>query len=170
MTEHARRPHRHVVPGPLTIEEHRFREEALNFTRWFAQSKYRLMGRFLGELSSSAEEEDTEALRERYCRALQHGQRVQQARTIVTVLLAMGVVAAAATAIANALGLGEGAAATTSFLERAAAVSASAAVLLVAVRLLLDRYLERVDIVATYLAIQLSCAATLRAVRTAPRA
>jgi hypothetical protein len=174
MTAHAgrHRAHRHVVPGPLHLDDdHSVGEEALHFTRWFMQSKYKLMGEFLGELQSASEERDPEALRGRYCRALQHAQRVQRARGIVTVLLALGVLATAASAVANLLDVGDGAASTTAFLERAAALSASIAVALVALRLALDRYLERVDIVATFLAIQLSCAAVLRASpRTPPAA
>jgi hypothetical protein len=153
---------RHVVPGPLTLnDDHSIGEEALHFTKWFAQSKYRLMGEFLGELQSTREERDPEVLRARYCRSLQHAQRVQRARGVVTVLLALGVIATAAAAVANLLDLGE-AGGATAFLERAAAISASVAVALVALRLAFDRYLERVDVVATFLAIQLSCAASLR--------
>lgn len=161
MAEHARRrQRRHVVPGPLTLDDdHSIGEEALHFTRWFMQSKYHLMGRFLGELQSDAQEREPEALRARYCRSLQHGQRVQRARGVVTFLLALGVIAAAASTVANLLHLGAGAAATTQLLERGAAISASATVILVALRLLLDRYLERVDIVATFLAMQLASSA-----------
>lgn len=135
-------------------------EEALHFTRWFAQSKYRLMGEFLGEIERAPETRSVPDLRSRYCRALEHGQRVHQARGIVTLLLAIGVVAAAVSTIANALdapaALAADVAAWTAFLERLAAISASVSVLLIAIRLAMDRYLERIDVTATFLAMQLA--------------
>lgn len=154
MSEHARTPPRRAH-GPFgTDEDHKLGEEALHFTRWFAQSKYHLMARFLGELRHASGERDARVLQERYCNALTHAQRVHQARAVVTFLLALGVVSAATSAVANALDVDVQA----GLLERAAALAASASVLLVALRLLLDRYLERVDVTATFLAIQLATA------------
>ena len=140
-------------PTPFVREPgHTMGDEALEFTRWFAKSKYHLMGGFLGELMS--DRYDVEQLRDRYCRALSHAHRVHQARAFVTLLLALGVIAAAASTVANVLEV------TTDigFLERAAAISASASVLLIALRLLFDRYLERCDVAATFIAIELSAA------------
>lgn len=156
MPEHApRRAHRprHVVPGPLPLDdEHHVGEEALHFARWFSQSKYRLMAEFLGEIARAPEERDPSRLKDRFARAVAHAHRVHQARGVVTGLLALGVVAAAASAVGDALGL----AAPIGLLERAAALSASAALVLVAIRLALDRYLERVDVAAIFLAIELA--------------
>lgn len=142
-----------LAPGPLPADDERdFGEEALGTAKWFLQSKYRLMGRFLAELERPPGERDPELLRVRYDRALRHGERVHRARTFVTVFLAIGAITATGSAVANALGVGE-------ILARAAAFSASATVLLLALRLSLDRYLERVDVAATFLAIQLTVSA-----------
>ena len=152
VSEHARPRRRHAVHGPLGLDdEHTLGEEALHFTRWFAKSKYHLMGQFLGELQRPAAERDAATLRDRFCRAITHAHRVHQARGFVTLLLALGVLAAAATAVLNTLGWD----AETQALDRAAAYSASASVVLIAMRLLLDRYLERADVAATFLAMQL---------------
>lgn len=155
MAEHARRRRvRHdPVPGPVLAHDHRLGEEALHFTRWFAKSKYHLMGGFLGELTGPPG--DTARLRERFERTLRHAHRVHTARGAVTLLLALGVIAAAATTIANLLNVE----APTGIVERAAALSASLSVVLIALRLGLDRYLERCDVSATFLAIQLSASA-----------
>lgn len=151
------RPVRHVGETarrrPVRLNEHRLGEEALHFTRWFAHSKYHLMGGFAMELTRAG---DPTRLRERFSQTLQHAQRVHQARAVVTLLLALGVVAAAASAIANLLRV----AAPTGILERAAALSASLSVLLIALRIGFDRYLERCDVAATFLAIQLSAASS----------
>lgn len=165
MPEHAQRRARsgHLVPGPGD-EDHRIGEEALHFTKWFMRSKYDLMGRFLGELCQDPSQRDVDTLRARYRRALHHAQRVHVARGVVTFLLALGVIAAATSAVAGVLDVDL----PTGFLERAAAVSASASVVLVAARLLLDRYLERCDVAATFLAIELATARGAPAASRAP--
>ncbi|HUR68729.1 MAG TPA: hypothetical protein VM370_05735 [Candidatus Thermoplasmatota archaeon] len=152
MSSHAghRARRRHAAPSHRA-DEHRIGEEALHFTRWFARSKYHLMGEFLGDLVRAPEERNAERLKARYCRALEHAQRVLTARGVVTFLLALGAIATAGTAIANALHLGD-------IVARAAAISASATVALVALRLLFDRYLQRVDVTVTFLAIELATA------------
>lgn len=159
----SRRQRRGTATGPLGDEEHSLGEEALDFTKWFTQSKYRLMAGFLGELARDPGERDLDVLKERYTRTLTHAQRVLTARGLVTFLLVVGVVAAAASAIANLLAVPtilEGdVAATTGFLQRLAAYSTSASVVFVALRLLLDRYLERIDVTATFLAIEIATAA-----------
>lgn len=155
MSEQAphRRAHRHIVPGPLSLDDdHHAGEEVLHFMRWILRSKYRLMGEFLGDLQTEPERRDPAALRSQFCRTLQHAERVHRGRGIVTFLLALGVVATAATTVANALGVDSG----LGVLARAAAYSGSATVLLVGLRLLFDRYLERVDVVATFLAAQMA--------------
>lgn len=121
----------------------------MHFGKWFAQSKYRLMGRFLGELVEAPQEREMEELRERYGRALTHGQRVHRMRGVVTVLLAIGAGTAAGSAIADALLLGD-------LLAGVAAIAGSLTVGLLLLRLAFDRYLERVDVTATFLAIQLA--------------
>lgn len=156
MSAHAQDRRRgHIVPGPASAEEgHTLGEEALHFTRWFMHSKYHLMRSFLSELRRTPGAREIDTLEVRYLRALTHALRVHRVRSVVTFLLALGVIAAAASAVANALDV----AFPTGFLERAAAFSASVSVALVAMRLLLDRYLERVDVSATFLAIQLASA------------
>lgn len=149
----------HRLPRGPASRKH-IREESLHFARWFASSRYRLMAEFLTELEEPASERATDALRDRYCRALAHGQRVMRARAFVTALLALGVIATAVTAVMRLVAL-PGAieadvAATQDLLDRLAAYSASAAVLLVGLRMAFDRYLERVDVTATFLAIQLA--------------
>ena len=157
MVRHADRRDARRSPTPFVREPgHTLGDEALEFTSWFAKSKYHLMGGFLGELAMPAK--DLETLRDRYCRALTHALRVQRARSVVTFLLALGVVATAATSIANLLDVP----APLGLLERAAAISASVAVALIVLRLLFDRYLERCDVTLTFLAIQLGVAAGRR--------
>lgn len=153
MSEHAdRRERRRNAPTPFFREPgNSLGDEALEFTRWFAKSKYALMGAFLGELMDPSPH-DMKLLRKRYCRAVTHANRYHQVRGVVTFLLAIGVLAAAATGIMNALDV-EG---PVGLLDSAVAASTSLSVLLVAVRLLLDRYLERCDVAATFLAIQLA--------------
>lgn len=156
MSEHARKHRRHLVPGPLALnDDHSAGEEVLQFTRWFLQSKYKLMGQFLGDLQRTHDAAERERLREYYCRALQHAQYTQRVRGTITVFLALGVLAAAATSIARLLHV----AYSSGALDQAAAYSASASVALIAARLAVDRYLERVDIVATFVAIELSASA-----------
>lgn len=153
MSEHVRPRRRHTVQGPLELDDdHSMGEEALHLTRWFAKSKYHLMGGFLGELQRSPAQRDPTILRDRFCRALSHAHRVHQARGIVTFFLALGVIATAASAVLNALDMD----ASTRVLDRAAAFSASVSVVLIAARLLLDRYLERADVAATFIAIQMA--------------
>lgn len=155
MSEHARPRARRTVPTPFFREPgNSLGDEALEFTRWFATSKYHLMGAFLGELMDTSPR-DMKLLRKRYCQAVTQGLKVHRTRGVVTVLLALGVIAAAASSIAKLLGVSAGVGA----LDRAAAISASLSVVLIAARLLLDRYLERCDVAATFLAIEIATAA-----------
>lgn len=160
---HARRPH-FARGEPLFEGEHgrvrRLGSGALDFTRWFFQSKYALMASFMGELEEPPDARDEADLRHRYCAALTHGVRVQRLRTLVTVLLAMGVVTAAFATALDALVLPPLLAgnldATRILLQKVAAWSASASVLLVALRLAFDRYLGLVDVSAIFLGMQLA--------------
>lgn len=160
MPELAGRGSRRAAPGPFFGRGDHLREEALQFTRWFTSSKYALMARFLGELDDDPSERNAGQIRDRYCRALTHGQRVTHARTAVTVLLALGVVATAVATLVRLFAVPTMVAgdvlATQAFLDRLAAYSASSAAALVALRLMFDRYLERVDVAATFLAIELA--------------
>lgn len=125
--------------------------------RWFFQSKYKLMGRFLAELERDPSARDAEELRDRYERALRHGLRVQVARAVVTALLAFGVVATVAAMVLNLLRLPEALGGNVeTALDRVAAYATSGAAVLLALRLALDRYLERVDVSATFLAMQIA--------------
>jgi len=136
--------------------------DALRFTRWFLRSKYRLMAGFLGELESPPEARDEAALRRRFCQAVTHAVRVQRLRSFVTALLALGVVTAAFATVVSIVSLPPAlagdAAAAHALLSRVAAWSASASVLLVALRLGFDRYLGLVDVSATFLAIEIASA------------
>jgi hypothetical protein len=88
-----------------------------------------------------------------------HALRVQRARTLVTVLLAVSVAGTAIATMANVAylpGLSIELSATKLLVERVAAWSASLSILLVAMRLAFDRYLGLVDVSATFLAIQLA--------------
>src|SRR5581483_683255 len=135
---------------PLFGEDHhgasrRLGNGALDFARWFLRSKYRLMASFLGELESAPESRDEPALRERFCKAVTHAVRVQRLRSAVTLLLALGVVTAAFAGVVQVVSLpaalAQDVALTRALLARVAAWSASASVLLVALRLAFDRYL-----------------------------
>ena len=153
-TEGTRAPHRR---SPLDGDHGRARRlgnDALRFARWFFRSKYALMAGFLGELEQTPEARDERDLRQRYCRALRHAMRVQRARAVVTVLLAMGVLTASSAAVLDALAGPEGRA----LVQDVAAWSASISVLLVGLRLAFDRYLGLVDVSATFLAMQLATA------------
>lgn len=138
----------------------RLGDDALRFMRWYAGGKYALMGGFLGELDDPPEARDAGDVRERFCQAIQHGRRVQAARTVVTVLLTLGIVTTAFATVANVLlvpsALEGDVVALRVFLERVAAWSATFAVILVGLRLAFDRYLELVDTSATFLAMQLA--------------
>jgi hypothetical protein len=120
------------------------------------------MASFLGELEEPPEARDEQALRARFCRAVSHAIRVQWARSAVTALLALGVLTTALATAADVLiippALAGDVAATRALVERIAAWSASASILLVALRLAFDRYLGLVDVSATFLAIQLASA------------
>lgn len=136
--------------------------EALAFGKWFFGNKYRLMASFLGELETAPEARDERDLRQRYCAALTHARRVNAMRSFVTVLLALGVVATAFATIVNVLTvpnfIAGDVAATRYLLERTAAWTGSATVVLVALRLGFDRYLGLVDVSATFLAMQIATA------------
>lgn len=137
-------------------------DDALRFARWFTRGKYVLMEDFLGELRKAPEARNEEELEARFARAVAHGKRIQAARSVVTVLLGLGVVAAAFATLARFLyvpdPLAGDVAFTASLLDRVAALSASSAVVLVALRLAFDRYLSLVDVTATFLAMQLATA------------
>lgn len=132
-------------------------DEALHFARWFRKSKFALMQDFLGEIDCPPADRDAAVIRRRFLAATRHAKRVLVARLVVTVLLAAGVVAAAAASLARVLVVPSvDVDLWVATLDRAAAVSASASVLLVALRLGFDRYLDLVQTTATFLAIELA--------------
>lgn len=134
----------------------RLGDGALDFTKWFLRSKYRLMASFLGELEQAPDARDEAALRTRYCKALTHAERVLTLRGVVTVLLALGAATATVSAVSDALAVGGGA------LKTIAAWSASLTLLLILLRLAFDRYLSLVDVSATFLAMQIASARPAR--------
>lgn len=151
------RPRRKRFPGALKIDDSRSTgEEILHFWRWLFVSKYHLISRFLGDLKSTPSAGRVDELDERLRRALRHGERVYQARSVVNLLLALGVVTAAAGAIADTSGLE----APFGLLERVAALAASVSLALIVLRLAFGRYLERVDVAATFLAMLIAKART----------
>src|SRR5438067_8300706 len=142
---------------------HRIGDEALHFGRWFAKSKFALMQGFLGELESC--ERDADELRGRFVAATRHAKRVLVARSVVTVLLALGVVATASASVAALWWVPQfvagDVAAWAAVVRRVAAIAGSLSVLLLVARLAFDRYLELVDTTATFLAIEMAaCSAT----------
>ena len=140
---------RRALPGALRFDdEARTGDEILDFWRWLLVSKYRLMGRFLGDLKATPDASRAAELDVRYRRALQQGERAYQLRSIVSILLALGVLMAAGSALAQMANLD----ASAGPVERVAAVATSTSVALLALRLVLDRYLERIDVAAIFLA------------------
>lgn len=158
--EHAPPPHlrrRRVAHGPESDDPSDGR--ALHFARWFLHSKYRLMAGFEDELAREDPPEPA-LLHARFRLAVRHAERVETARAVVTFLLAFGIIAAAGSTVANLLEAPrflEGDIATTTLLmDRIAALSASLSVVLVGLRLLFDRYLDRVDVAAIFLGMQMA--------------
>jgi hypothetical protein len=138
-------------------------EGALDFAKWFRKSRFDLMAGFYGELAREPGERDVADVERRFLAAIRHGKRVLLARGVVSVLLVLGVVATAGAAAARVLWVPDALTfevqATLAALDRLAAIAGSITVVLVALRLLFDRYLELVDTSATFLAMQLaSCA------------
>lgn len=133
---------------------HRIGHEALHFAKWFLRSKFALMEGFLGELEAAPEERDAAELEHRFLRCTRHAQRVLLARSIVSFLLVLGAVATVGTALLARFGTVR----IIGALEAAAAIAGSLTVLLLAMRLAMDRYLERVEVSATFIAMQLATA------------
>ena len=133
---------------------------ALDFAKWFRKSKFDLMAGFFGELEKDPAQRDRADVERRFLAAIRHAKRVLLARGVVTLLLAIGVVATAGAAVARVLWvpavLTFEVQATLAALDRLAAVAGSVTVVLVVLRLLFDRYLEMVDTSATFLAMQLA--------------
>ena len=146
-------------------------EDALQFGRWFFKSKFALMQSFLGELRDDPGERDEREIEDRFVRATRHAQRVQTARAVVTVLLALGVVATAVASFAKsvavpALFAGDVAFWTT-LVARVAQIAGSVSVLLLLARLAFDRYLGQVETTATFLAMQIAASSGRAAARAA---
>ena len=156
-TPHARRRRSRAEPR-FNVRD--LGEDALDFARWFRRSKFDLMAGFLGELGRDPAERDRADVERRFLAALRHAKRVLLARIVVTLLLAVGVVATAAATLAKVLWvpavLTFEVQATLAALDRLAAVAGSATVVLVVARLLFDRYLDMVETSATFLAMQLA--------------
>lgn len=140
------------------------REETddIRFLDWYLQSRFHLMERFLEDFEHPTT--PVVVLKRRFLRAIRHAKRVLAARGVVTVLLALGVLATAAAGVAEAVWVPDpfepGVAATSTLLARLAAVAGSASLLLLLSRLALDRYLELIDTCATFLGMQLAASTT----------
>jgi hypothetical protein len=134
-------------------QSRRLGDDALHFARWFTKSKFQLMADFMADLECSPSQRDAEALARRFQAAIRHARRVLLARLAVTILLAAGVIATMGATLAQFLAVP---AEALGFLDRVAAVSASATVALVVARLGFDRYLGLVETSATFLAMQIA--------------
>jgi hypothetical protein len=137
-------------------------DDALSFAKWYTRNKFQLMESFVGELDKNPMRRDPIYLRERFLDTLRHAKQVTNVRAVVTVLLALG---AAATFVGTALDIfvaapviGTTAALTKSVFTQVAALASSLTLVLLVVRLALDRYLELVDVSAHYTAMQLASA------------
>lgn len=157
----------YVDEGPAEAERRRaaLRAAAANasdlrdFARWYLKSRYALMTRFLADLEARPAR-DRERVREDFLHAVRHGERVHRARGVVTFLLALGVVATVAATVVDVLWVPDvlegDVARATSALDRAAAIAGSFTLVLVALRLAFDRYLERIDVCASFLGMQIA--------------
>ncbi|HVL49181.1 MAG TPA: hypothetical protein VM889_11540 [Candidatus Thermoplasmatota archaeon] len=138
-------------------------DEALSFARWFLKSRFDLMESFTAELARAPRERDVAALKRRFHKATRHAKRVQLARLVVTVLLALGavttVLAAAGAALSLPREVDAPVEAGTALLDEVAALAGTATVGLVALRLGFDRYLDLVGVTATFVAMQITASA-----------
>jgi hypothetical protein len=147
--------------------DQRIGEEALHFARWFASSKFALMQEFLGELRRDPRDRDAAEIERRFCACTTHAKRVLTARGVVTALLALGVVSTAVAGFLAAVALPDVVEANllawVRLVRHVAAWSGAVTVVLLAARLLMDRYLDRVEVSATFLAMQLAGSARRQA-------
>lgn len=134
-------------------------EGALNFAQMFLTTKYALMERLFVELQAPLDPQERPAVRARFQRVLARGERALRLRLVVNVLLAFGLVTTLFSATARLVTVPPtaevGVAATRTLLDLVAAFSASFAAALIALRLAFDRYLSRIDVSATFLAMRL---------------
>jgi len=130
------------------------------FVKWFATSKYALMERYLPQLERGSFERDPARLRARFQRVLALANRVRRMRIVVTVFLAMGIIATVVSRILDRIPLHQMLGADEAFihdvLDNASTFSASFAVVFLGLRLAFDRYLARIDVNATFLAIEIA--------------
>ena len=137
-------------------------DEALRFARWFVKNKFALMESFVHELDRDPLARNPEPLRRRFLEAVRHAEKVLLARAIVTFLLAGSAVTALASAVVERLQgtpvLGATVEQTFSLLDFVIGISGSLTLVLIVARLGLDRYLELIDVTATYTAMQLASA------------
>lgn len=140
-------------------------DDALAFARWFAKDRFQLMEGFLHELERAPGERDAAALKARFLHAVRHARTVLALRGVVTVLLAFSVVAtAASTLLDNLAALNQRLPALLdmpvdqlrALLLGIQAVSAAGALVFLVLRLAFDRYLELIQVTATYTAMQLA--------------
>lgn len=133
--------------------------DVLDFGRWYVRNPYRLMRRFASDLGRAR---DAAALQSDLLRTLARAERVLAARLVVTVLLALGVVATTAGAILSRVWVPElyagDVARSVGALETLAAIAAPLSLLFLVARLAFDRYLRLVETCATMLSIELASA------------
>lgn len=139
--EEAGAPRGRIFPGP---------DRAL---LWFVRNRFQLWEALAAE---TRERPATAAsCQRRFARALRQAQRLLVVRLVVTVLLALGLVASVASAVLAATTPAFLAAQADAFerlLTRAAALATSVSALLLVLRLLLERALSRYDVVVAFFA------------------
>lgn len=137
-------------------------DDALSFAKWYLRNKFQLMESFAGELDKHPMRRDPLYLKERFLDAVKHAKQVLWVRTVVTVLLALGALTTVVSTFLDlfvaAPVLGATAALTQSVFAVVAGVAGSLTLVLIVARIALDRYLELVDVAATYTAMQLAAA------------
>lgn len=152
--------------GHARVRTHEPAEEdsGTRFFAWYFRSRFDLMERFLEDLERPTA--PLAVLRRRFLHTVHHAKRVLVARGVVTLLLALGVVAAVAAGVAEAVWVPDtfepGVVATSAWLARLAAITGSASVVLLGLRLAFDRYLHLVDTCATFLGMQIAASTQRR--------
>jgi hypothetical protein len=148
------------TPSARRVAKQPFAAGSLRFLRWFLKSRFALMGGYADLLSRDPSERDVGLLRARFLEAVRHAERVLLARGVVTLLLAFGAVTTVTTAVLGSLALPEGLEAPRSLtalaLRRVESVAGSLTLVLLALRLAFSRYLDLIDVTATYTAIALA--------------
>ncbi|MCA1814779.1 MAG: hypothetical protein LC624_12695 [Halobacteriales archaeon] len=140
-------------------------DEAQWFAQWATKSRFQLKQAFLGELDRRPLDRNAEKLKQRFVAACEHGRKVQTIQGVVTVLLAFTAVTAAVGGLAGSPVLAPflaisvfnmAVAGFVGLIQFVGAVSTTFAILLLVARLATGRYLEMVEAMCDYTAMQLA--------------